>query len=217
MGLIVLLVLAYRGGLRTRAAAIAIVIIVMGLGSVMGKWALGRTPYVSARMQTLERLESSKSFQLRLAMTSKAVELWKDHPWFGVGVGQFSHTTAEFPVPDLLSYYTQDELNRRSSHNSWAQWLAETGVVGTLPLLLLWVWLMLKGSGAALQLARRGRYFGLVVVAGFVGMSVHFVALSGLTGTVAWFVFALVAAVVVHAEQETIHSDGHSFRLAAEP
>ena len=215
-GLIVLLVLAYLGGLRTRAAAIAIAIVVLGLGFLMGKWALGRTPYVSERIQTLERLESSKSFQLRLTMTRKAVGLWKDYPWFGVGIGQFTRTTAEFRVPDLLSYYTEEGLNRRSSHNSWAQWLAETGVIGTLPLLLLWVWLMVKGSAAALQLARRGRYFGLVFVAGFVGMSVHFVAISGLTDTVPWFVFALVAAVVVHAEQEIIHSHRHSLRLAEE-
>ena len=53
--------------------------------------------------------------------------------------------------------------------------------MGAVPLAFLLLVLAVGGYGAAGRLARRGQVWALGVYAGFIGMSIHLWALSGLT------------------------------------
>ncbi len=68
--------------------------------------------------------------------------------------GQVHECNGNVDLPARLRYYSQARINRRSSHNSWAQWLAETGLVGTAALVYLVGLLVLQGYRAGRALAR---------------------------------------------------------------
>jgi len=198
-GFVVFLGLALLGGSRASARMVVVTAGAAALVALVLSWAMAQTPYVEQRLRTFENLNRDKPTHTRIALTRKALALWTEQLWFGVGIGQFRLSHADILLPP--TYHTDlEELNRRSSHNAWAQWLAETGLVGTVPLVLLWVWLFFRGCRAAVRLAHGGRYFGLVFMPAFVGMSVHLAALAGLNGTVPWFVLALVVSVIAEAE-----------------
>ncbi len=156
---------------------------------------------VEQRAQTLRRLERDKSFLVRQLMTQKAARLFDGSPMFGVGPGRFRTTSVPLDVPLALRHRTQDQYNRRSAHNAYAALLAETGLVGTLPFAVLALVLLVGGGRAAWRHSRREELWAIPVYAGFVGMCLHLWSLSGLTGTAAWFVMGLVAALM-HREAQ---------------
>ena len=75
--------------------------------------------------------------------------------------------------------------------------------MGTLPFAVLALVLLVGGGRAAWRHSRRGDLWAIPVYAGFVGMCLHLWSLSGLTGTAAWFVMGLVAAVMQREAQES--------------
>ncbi len=158
---------------------------------------------VKQRAQTLRRLDRDKPFLVRQLMAQKAARLFDGSPMFGVGPGRFRTTSVPLDVPSALRHRTQDQYNRRSAHNAYAALLAETGLVGTLPFAVLALVLLAGGGRAAWRHSRRGELWAIPVYAGFVGMSLHLWSLSGLTGTAAWFVMGLVAALMQREAQES--------------
>ena len=70
-----------------------------------------------------------RSFVMRCGYWLAAWRIWQDHPWCGIGIGNFSDY-----------YYTYkpiwaEEVNK--AHNCWLQWLSETGLLGIAALGLL--------------------------------------------------------------------------------
>lgn len=166
---------------------------------------------VSERYATFQQLEDDKSYAARLLMNQKAGYIFRQKPVFGVGLGNFKSTSVpltEIDLPDVYGgYYSQSRFDTKSSHNSYLQLLAEVGLVGIIPFALLIATLAVKGFWATLAHAKRGEFWAVPVYASFIGMSVHLWALAGLTGTVVWFVYGLVAGVIVrHSKQEGIAS-----------
>jgi O-antigen ligase len=104
-------------------------------------------------------------------------------------------------MPLVLAGRSGEDFMRRSAHNSYLSFLAEGGLVVSVPLAALITLLMIRGALAAIKLNRRGERWALGVYASFIAMSVHFWSLAGLTGTHAWFDYGLVAATIVLAER----------------
>jgi O-antigen ligase len=132
-------------------------------------------------------------------MIQKGLRLFQSSPWIGVGVSRWTKEYIPLEIPRVLQYAGQDHFDRKSSHNSYISFLAENGLLGAAPLALLLLILVVRGYGAASYLARKGQVWAIGVYAGFIGMSIHLWALSGLTGTVTWFIYGLVAALIVLA------------------
>jgi O-antigen ligase len=145
--------------------------------------------------QSLENLERDKSWQGRLVQVQKGLALFKENPVFGAGLGQFKYTGAEVDMPDVYGG-GKSVIRGTSSHNSYIQLLAEGGLMLTIPFALLLVWLVGAGGWTAIGMARQGEWWGLALVVGLVGMSVHFWTLSGLTGTAPWFVYGTTAGMI---------------------
>jgi len=59
--------------------------------------------------------------------------------------------------------------------------------------------LAVRGSFSALRLVRRGDFWPAAVLGTFVSMSIHMWAINSLTGSSTWFVYGLVAAMVITA------------------
>jgi O-antigen ligase len=150
---------------------------------------------VSERYATLQRLEEDKTFLTRQVLIRKGLTLFQDSPLIGVGIGRW---TKEYVALDLPLYFSGDleSFNRRSSHNSYLSFLAETGLLGAVPFGVLLFYLATRGLKSALRLARLGGYWALGLYVGFVTMSLHLWVLAGLTGTSTWMVYGLLGGMI---------------------
>lgn len=156
------------------------------------------------RYDALQNYEDDKSFGVRLLMIQKGLRQFESNPFFGVGIGRFQDEFVELELPGPLQYGSQEHFNIKSSHNSYTQLLGETGLAGIVPFGLFLISLMLRGGKVMLLLAREGQLWAIAIYASFIGMSIHLWTLSGLTGTVVWFIYGLVGATIVrgHASKE---------------
>jgi O-antigen ligase len=151
---------------------------------------------VGARASTVERLETDKSFQIRILLIQKARRLFAEHPIFGVGPDQFTHSTPDLDIPPVLRYAGDWWFNQKSAHNSYLLLLAEGGLVCVVPFVFLLLVLLARGAPAAIVLCQHNEPWALAAYAGFVGMSVHLWSMVGLTNTAPWLVYGIVAAAV---------------------
>ncbi len=148
------------------------------------------------RFWSLDRLNEDKSYAARLVLLKKARDLFSQNPVLGIGAGRFRRADAPLEIPALLHAQREQELNRRSPHNSYAGLLAESGLLGAAPLAALLFVLARRGWLAAWRGSHQSRAWIIPVYAAFAGMSLHLTALSGLTGAAPWFVYGLVAAAI---------------------
>jgi O-antigen ligase len=157
---------------------------------------------VVSRFSTMSTLELDKSFMIRQALNQKSWRLFAESPFFGIGLGKFRDVYMSLDLPEVFtSKEAEESINRKASHNSYLTFLAEGGLSASLPLFLLLVALAGKGFLAAVRLARQGELWALSVFSGFVGMGVHLWVNSGITNTATWYVYGLVAAMVVLAKR----------------
>jgi O-antigen ligase len=154
---------------------------------------------VVSRFSTMGQLSDDKSYMIRQVMNQKSWVMFKQSPLFGAGPGRYRVTSVPLNLPELFNRNAEDDLQRRSAHNSYLLFLAENGLAATIPYALLLALLIIKGLWATLELGRQHQVVALAVYAGFLGMSVHFWAMSALTNTAAWLIYGLVVAVILLA------------------
>jgi O-antigen ligase len=154
---------------------------------------------VLSRFSTLNNLEMDKSYMVRQVMNQRNLKLFALSPLFGTGPGRLREVYVPLEMPSVLAGKSDADFMRRSAHNSYLGFLAEDGLVASLPLAALLMTLAIRGALAAMALNRKGERWALGVYASFIAMSVHFWSLAGLTGTHAWFIYGLLAATIVLA------------------
>ena len=143
-----------------RAAWIAaVVVLIAAFGIRPGRF--GRMFAVAGIVAALvlaatSQLQQSKSFSTRannttnvygrLAAYKQSFDLFESAPFFGIGVNRY-HDVAITRRPETVSNVAAPP----DPHNSYTQLLAEQGIVGLLPFLLLsyGVWRLLRGLRAA--------------------------------------------------------------------
>ena len=157
---------------------------------------------VESRLNTFQNLNEEKSYMIRQLMDQKALRLFEQSPWFGVGAGRFRVSSVPLDIPQALRYANQSHFDVKSAHNSYLSFLAENGLFGVVPFGILLLMLTVLGFKSAISLSRQKQYWGMAVYASFIGMSIHMWSISSLTNTANWFVYGLVAAIIVLAQTE---------------
>ena len=193
--------------------ALLLTLAIVGLGLASTTLPSAWKKPVKERWQTLSRLDRDKSYAVRSLMVDKALRLFESSPWFGAGVGRFRVETVDLEIPLVLSTFSASKYQRRSAHNAYLGLLAESGIVGAVPVGALLVILAAGGVWAVRGHVLRGETWAAPIFAGFVAMSVHLALLSGLTNTATWFMFGLVAGLI-HRERRMrwAHSAGAGSR-----
>ena len=137
-------------------------------------------------------LEFDKSWLTRQLMIDKSKEIVRHYPYFGIGVGNFVRYDANIGVIYDSKYSRlisggreKSYYNTRSSHNSYIHILSETGIFGFLALIWILVPLLFKSF--------RSIYLGSIddkntVLISIIGICIHFVAITSITGTLTWFI-----------------------------
>jgi O-antigen ligase len=152
---------------------------------------------INYQLRTFDDLEVDKSYAFRQVMNEKNWKIFWAHPLFGVGVGQSDKTyVANLDIPRVLRRTTDYDLLNRSAHNSYMLQLAETGVIGMAPYLLLLAMLSIRGFRACVILAWRKEIWAIGVYCSFVAMSIHLWSLSGLGSTAPWLIYGFVAGMI---------------------
>ncbi len=139
----------------------------------------------------------------RIYYWETAYRIYEDHPWLGVGLGNYTFYFEEtltdrplFPTPELLYKFTPEEGRNRLvvPKNLFARILAETGLVGSAAFVAFQTGLL--GAAVYLFLApeQEARYWGL---AGLLSLTVFLgVAFSVDSFAIPnmWVVFGLITA-----------------------
>jgi O-antigen ligase len=150
---------------------------------------------VRDRFVTFEQLDRDKSYATRQILLRKTADLFSANLLLGVGTGHFRGTRAPIEIPPLLQARNAADLNRRSAHNAYAAVLAESGLVGALPLSVLLGLLAWRGWRTVCRRAPAESWV-IPVYASFIAMSVHLWTVAGITGTTPWFLYGFVAALI---------------------
>ena len=98
----------------------------------------------------------------RVAHWQAAWLMWTDHPWLGVGIGNYEAVYPRYALP-------QWPLPLGHAHNYYLNIAAETGVVGLGAYLLLWTAALFQTWRAV----RRGSGWELGVALGVLGVVIH--------------------------------------------
>ena len=183
---------------RQRLPAILIVLLLGGMLWLGALWAPASVVLAfQRRFSTFYNLGEDKSYATRQLMDQKGLKLFQSNPWIGIGISRWQKEFVSLDIPLALRSFSQSDFAHTSSHNAYIQLLAETGLAGAIPFGCLLLFLTIQGFKSASHLALGGQVWALGIYAGFIGMSIHLYTLSGLEGTATWFVYALVAAVIV--------------------
>lgn len=173
--------------------------------AILSSIVIGASPAISTavktRFATFSTLEEDKSYLIRQALTQKGLVMFESSPLIGVGAGRFTKNTAEITLPKQIAY-REKELQRKSSHNSYIQWLAEFGLLGAVPFGVLLIVIAVNGLSNALQGLRNNDLIPLGFLVSFVQMSVHMWVITALTGTITWFMYGLNVALIYREDQK---------------
>lgn len=114
---------AFQGG-RSAKAILSRVLLYLVLGGAAWSaiWYLGEP-------SRFEQMLSSRSVLYRWLMWQGTLDMIRDHPLWGVGLGAFRHVFALYQSPDIRGIVEH-------AHNDYLQLAAETGVLGSFLLLI---------------------------------------------------------------------------------
>ena len=104
------------------------------LGNYTGGPDPARTEITDANFAVLERLAHWRAGQ----------RMFEDHPWLGVGIGNYGAAYGDYALPHWY-------LPLGHAHNVFINFLAEVGVIGVTAFILFWVgvaWLAWRGAAS---------------------------------------------------------------------
>ncbi len=195
---IYIFIAAFPGKAKTFFRIIFMCVFLLGAGALFLHYAPEQmSGAFQKRFATMGDLEMDKSYQFRKIMIQKGMKIFQQHPIAGCGLGRFKKTNiSDLELPYVYRSIDVKVFEKKSSHNSYVQLLAETGLLGAIPFCLLLLSLLLKGFKAAIRLMRNYEFWAAGVYVSFISMSIHLWSLSGLTTTSVWLKYGMTAALV---------------------
>ncbi len=106
------------------------------------------SPKISHTLRMEENiLNRDKSLLIRKLMIQKGEKIFEEHPFFGIGLGNFMYYYTSLDIASVSHWLHQSEknYNRRSSQNSYLMILAEDGIFALLSLLTVFLIILWKG------------------------------------------------------------------------
>lgn len=167
-------------------------------GRTLGLWVEPYNPDLAMLLIDPDQVnERDKSWLVRKTQVDKGLDLFTKYPLTGIGWGHFRYVRGDIDVKQYkyLNRDYDDYALTRSSHNSYIQVLAETGLLGFIPFLLIQffvvknVFLSLVRSHAIAEVLPLG--------VSLLGVAIYFWTVSSITGAVWYFLVGLFAGAVV--------------------
>lgn len=105
----------------------------------------------TAGLMGTPRATVANAVEIRIELASAGVRMAADHPWLGVGLGEFSRHSRQYISPRLYGQFPVVAFGE-NAHNQLIQILAETGFVG----LIVFVWYWIRVFVPPVRCARAG-------------------------------------------------------------
>jgi len=151
--------------------------------------ALSNRPVIQ-EILTIKQASKDTSFQSRVQVWHKTLDMIGDYPWLGTGPGTFSTMFTQYQPPGLTSRFFM-------AHNDYLHFISETGI----PLIALMVWMIiglyLKGMTKLSNLSRLIRGTTLGAMSGITALLFFSIFDFNLHIPANALLFTVLAAIVV--------------------
>lgn len=201
IGLAVCMLMFFFSRPRKVLGGFLVLILVGGVGAVLWNVIPEAAATIGERANSFQSLDEDKSYVIRQVMVQKGLRLFQESPLIGVGANRFTLTWTDLDIPDLLATRSLQEFETKNSHNSYIQFLAEFGLVGSIPFGLMLIILVFSGYKTTRRSILRNNLIPLSIFLSFIQMSIHMWVITALTGTITWFIYGLMAAVIMKGSQ----------------
>lgn len=135
-------------------------------------------------------LRNDMSWLQRKAQVQKGKQIFEKHPVLGIGYTKFSEYDIVIDESKIESDRGLRNIDNRSSHNSYINWLAETGLLGIGVMLGLFITILLTFWKNLNMLPNT---FESSLFIAFVGMLIYFYTISAHLGTSTWIMYGIIA------------------------
>jgi O-antigen ligase len=185
VGLMLVLFMSRRGISRLKISVAAFALLL-----VTGITLLGSNPMI-ARMETLKSIPGDPSFTARTVAWDGSVEIIKNHPLLGTGLGTFPWSFTTVRPAGLIDRW-------REAHNDWLQIITEMGLPVLIP--LIWGLIIIFKTGLhSYQITPSRLHAGAVLGAlgGITAILVHSVSDFNIQITSNGIMFSVLIGLVV--------------------
>jgi O-antigen ligase len=117
-------------------------------------------------LRTIEITDENYAVVERLAHWDAALRMWRDHLWFGVGIGNYEPAYSAYALPRW-----PEPLGH--AHNYYLNIAAETGLLGLGAYLLFWGWVFFQAFKGICSQVGWKRALLIGAVGSFVHLTVH--------------------------------------------
>jgi len=145
-------------------------------------------------------LERDKSWLIRELMLQKGERIFEEHPFFGVGVGNFMYYSASLDIRGVSHWLHEDEenYNQRSSQNSYLMILAEDGIFALVSIMIVLVMIVWRGFYYVRTFRESAEIY---VYVPFVTLLFYGVVLVTVQGSLFWVVLGFALTLIQRKKQ----------------
>lgn len=141
-------------------------------------------------MNTEYVLRNDMSWLQRQAQIQKGKQIFAEHPVLGVGYTNFLAYDVNIDEREIEADRSLRNIDNRSSHNSYINWLAETGALGFGPMIFFFITILTFFWKRIQYLP--GQFESTLFVS-FLGMLIYFYTISAYLGTSTWIMYGIIA------------------------
>lgn len=186
--------------------AMFIIVVITLVGYIIMSLSPAISNAVNNRFQSMMNLEEDKTYVVRKVLVRKGLTLFEESPLIGVGSARFAQERVELELPELLQYADREAIEKKSSHNSYIQFLAEFGLIGSIPFGVMLFYLFIRGLILSFKEVMEGKFEILIFFVAFIQMSVHMYVISSITGTLAWVVYGSIVGILIDHDHKRLRS-----------
>ncbi len=154
------------------------------------------------------RASIGTALNIRVELAIAGIRMAADHPWLGVGLGEYTRYSGSYASPQLIEEFPPAALGE-NAHNELIQVLGELGLIGLV--LFIWYWSRVLGPAVRRLRSKDGEPWLLAWTAGLCAF--HLSAMLGhpfLTPYVVYCVFVSVGVVAGLVPEENRTSSQRS-------
>lgn len=151
----------------------------------------GVSPKIAHTLRMEENVfERDKSWLIRELMIQKGKKIFKEHPLFGVGPGNFTYYAVQLNIGGVSKWLHGSErrYNRTSSQNSYLMILAENGIFALIFILMVFISIVWKGFYYVKSFQNSAEIY---IYIPFLALMLYSVILVATLGSMFWFLLGL--------------------------
>lgn len=135
-------------------------------------------------------LHNDMSWLQRRAQVQKGKQIFKEHPIIGIGYNKFIDYNINIDESKVETDRILRDIDNRSAHNTYINWLSETGIIGFTVMILFFLSIFISYWRSLKKITNS---FEAYLFISMLGMLIYFYSISAHLGTSTWIMYGLFA------------------------